>query len=203
MTPQEREFLHQTSLKLPTVNRALALYVAMLAGFWGGHKFLMGARREGIIYLAFSWTAVPLLASLADLITLARQPAIGHGFLKRRLLARHPADRSVVERAVLGRLGKAALCMATVVGLLAWSDHSTKNGTAEQRVTRLCDQIKIGMPIGALTTFIQTNEFRAGTLAEGSNSLVHWPSSGLAGRHGCVVSVEASVVSSSTYFFLD
>jgi hypothetical protein len=45
VTPQERDFLHQTSIPLRTVNRALVLYVTLLAGFWGGHKFLLGARR--------------------------------------------------------------------------------------------------------------------------------------------------------------
>ena len=81
LSPQEREFLHQTSVPLRSVNRVWVLYAALLAGFWGGHKFLLGARREGYLYLLLCWTAIPLLAALADFVDLMRQPAIGHGFL--------------------------------------------------------------------------------------------------------------------------
>ena len=54
MRHDDREFLRQTSVRIRTVNRALVLYAALLAGFWGGHKFLMGARREGWLYLLLS-----------------------------------------------------------------------------------------------------------------------------------------------------
>jgi len=115
MTPEERAFLHQTSVGIPTVNRVLVLYSTLLAGFWGGHKFLLGARREGWIYLLLCITTVPLLASLADFVALIRMPAIGGGFLKRRLPKRHPADADVVEPATWWRLGIAALLFFLIV----------------------------------------------------------------------------------------
>ena len=115
--PGEREFLHQTSLRIGSVNRVLALFVALLAGFWGGHKFLLAARREGWIYLLLSWTSIPLLAALGDFVDLLRQPAVGSGFLKRRLLKRHAADAEVVDRATLWRLGGALLLFCVFVGV--------------------------------------------------------------------------------------
>lgn len=120
MTDDEREFLHQSSLRLTSVNRVLVLYVALLSGFWGGHKFLLGARREGWIYVALMPTTIPVWAGLADFIDLIRQPAMGQGFLKRRLLKRHPADASVVERKTWRRLIKVTLIMALVIAAMAW-----------------------------------------------------------------------------------
>lgn len=101
---EQRAFLHQTSIPLRSVNRLAALYVALLAGFWGGHKFLLGARREGWIYLALCWTSVPLWASLMDFAALLRQPAIGQGVGVRRLLKRHVADADVVQASTWLRL---------------------------------------------------------------------------------------------------
>ncbi len=105
MHSQDRDFLHQASLRLETVNRLWALYAALLAGFWGGHKFLLGARREGYLYLLLCWTTLPMLAAVLDFVELLRQPAIGQGFLKRRLLKRHRADADVIERSTWLRLG--------------------------------------------------------------------------------------------------
>lgn len=117
MSADTRDFLHQTSLRIPTVNRVLALYVALLAGFWGGHKFLLGARREGWIYLALTLTTVPLWAALADFIDLCRQPAVGQGFCRRRVHKCHPADAAVVQAATWRRLGLSAAGVALgVVG---------------------------------------------------------------------------------------
>lgn len=99
----------------PSVNRLLLLFCAMLAGFWGGHKFLLGAKREGWIYLLLSWTAIPLLASLVDLLELLRQPPLGHGFLRRRLPRRYPWEESMIERTTLLRFGGATLFMVLLV----------------------------------------------------------------------------------------
>lgn len=118
------DFLHQTSLRLPTVNRAMALYAALLAGFWGGHKFLMGARREGWLYLVLSWTGLTVFAALADFVVLCRQPVVGRGFLRRRLVARHPADRDTVEARtcrVLALSGATFVVLAALVALVPWA----------------------------------------------------------------------------------
>jgi TM2 domain-containing membrane protein YozV len=120
---QQRQFLHQTSIPLRTVNRVLALYVTLLAGFWGGHKFLLGARREGYVYLLLSWTAIPVLAALADFVGLIRQPALGQGFFKRRLLKRHVADADVIEPATWCRLGVACLLLVLIATLWVWTDN--------------------------------------------------------------------------------
>lgn len=121
MDEAERAFLRQTGVLIPSVNRVLALYVVLLAGFWGGHKFLLGARREGWLYLALSWTAVPLLASLVDAVELHRQPALGRGFGCRRLSARHPADANVIVRSTWRRLVMGAVVWVVLaLGAAAW-----------------------------------------------------------------------------------
>jgi TM2 domain-containing membrane protein YozV len=119
MDSQGREFLHQTSLRLDTVNRLWVLYAALLAGFWGGHKFLLGARREGYLYLLLCLTTLPMLAAVFDFVDLMRQPAIGEGFLKRRLLKRHRADADLIERATWLRLIWALLlfCLLASIGI--------------------------------------------------------------------------------------
>lgn len=123
MDDAERAFLQQTGVLVPSVNRVLVLYVTLLAGFWGGHKFLLGARREGWLYLALSWTAVPLLASLADALYLSRQPASGQGLGRRRLPARHPADADEIERSTWRRLALgAAVVVALALGAAAWRE---------------------------------------------------------------------------------
>ncbi|WP_428246112.1 NINE protein [Ferrovibrio sp.] len=99
----------------PSVNRLTLLFFTMLAGFWGGHKFLLGARREGWLYLLLAWTAIPLLASLVDLLDLLRQPPLGHGFLRRRLPKRYPWEGAVIERTTLLRLCGSALFMVLLV----------------------------------------------------------------------------------------
>ncbi len=98
-----------------SVNRLLALYCALLAGFWGGHKFLLGARREGWLYLALSWSAIPMLAALLDFIDLLRQPALGDGFLVRRLPCLPPDQAGQVARRTWLRLGLAGLFMLVLV----------------------------------------------------------------------------------------
>lgn len=99
----------------PSVNRLTLLFFTLLTGFWGGHKFLLGARREGWIYLLLAWTAIPLFASLVDLLDLLRQPPIGQGFLRRRLPRRRTWEGAVIERTTLLRLGGSALFMTLLV----------------------------------------------------------------------------------------
>jgi len=102
-----------------TVNRVMALYCALLAGFWGGHKFLLGARREGWLYLLLSWSAVPLLASLVDFLELLRQPALGQGCLRRRLFARLPEEETMISRTALRRLGASAFALLLLVAAVS------------------------------------------------------------------------------------
>lgn len=198
MTPEDREFLHQTSVRVGSVNRVLALYVTLLAGFWGGHKFLLGARREGWIYFALAITTIPVWASLADLMDLMRQPAMGQGFLKRRLPKRHPAEASIVERKTRWRLGKVALIMALVIAAIAWMVSRLNDGHA--RVAGLCAQIQRGMAGEEVVRFAAAHGLKTRPLREGFNILADeatW------GRHACHLTVSGGRVDSSTHYFLD
>ena len=198
MTPAERAFLHQSSVRIPTVNRVLVLYVTLLAGFWGGHKFLLGARREGWLYLLLSWTALPLLAALGDFVDLLRQPAVGQGFLKRRLLKRHPAEADVVARATWKQLGRVLLLFALFVGVTAWM--LGRLGEGRPRVSALCAQITAGMPAQALADFAAVNGLKLRGVHEGFNLLsdtATW------GRHSCHVTVASGQVQASSPYFMD
>lgn len=42
-------------------NRYIAAFLAWLLGAFGAHKFYIGQRKTGLLYLAFFWTAIPLL----------------------------------------------------------------------------------------------------------------------------------------------
>jgi TM2 domain-containing membrane protein YozV len=198
LSPKEREFLHQTSIPLRSINRVLVLYVTLLAGFWGGHKFLLGARREGYLYLLLCWTAIPLLAALADFIDLMRQPAIGQGFLKRRLLRRHVADADVIERATWLQLGRACLLFLLFTALSVWITHRIDQGHA--RVSALCKQILPGMSAEDVTRFAAANGLRAGVLRDSNQALID---TATLGRHSCVVRIESGQVIWSEHQFND
>ena len=198
MTPEERQFLHQTSVPLRTVNRALALYATLLAGFWGGHKFLLGARREGWLYLLLSWTAIPLLASLGDFVDLVRQHAIGHGFLKRRLLKRHVAERDAIERATWKQLGRVLFLFLLFVAFSVWVTNRMSHGY--DRVGGLCKQIKPGTAAQDVTTFATANGLRMSSVKEGFNSL---SDNATLGRHSCHVTMQDGRVVLSEHHVLD
>ena len=198
MNSEEREFLHQSSIPLRSVNRVLVLYAALLAGFWGGHKFLLGARREGYLYLLLCWTAIPLLAAIADFIDLMRQPAIGQGFLKRRLLKRHVADVNVIEGATWKQLGRAFFLFALFAAASIWITHRINQG--HERVSRLCQQILPGMAAEEVTRFASAHGLRSGALQEGHQALIDTETMG---RHSCYVTIANGKVVSSEHFFND
>ncbi len=198
MNDGERELLHQSSLRIPTVNRALLLYVTLLAGFWGGHKFLLGARREGWLYLLLSWTSIPVWMALADFFTLLRQPTIGRGFMQRRLYKRHPADANVIEKASLWRLGHVVTVLALLVAGMVWITHRINEG--DKRMGALCAQIRPGMPGMELEAFAGANGLRISKLRDGFNVLAD---TATIGRHSCQVTIEAGRVTQSTHYFMD
>jgi TM2 domain-containing membrane protein YozV len=45
-------------------NRTTAAILALITGIIGGHKFYLGDTKKGIIYLLFSWTAIPFVLGL-------------------------------------------------------------------------------------------------------------------------------------------
>lgn len=62
----------QTQHTAQTTRQRAMLWCALL-GAIGGHRFYLGQKGMGALYLAFSWTLVPLLASWIDLAILATQ----------------------------------------------------------------------------------------------------------------------------------
>ncbi|MCF7820530.1 MAG: TM2 domain-containing protein [Candidatus Pacebacteria bacterium] len=54
-------------------NLYLALILAILLGFFGIHKFYLGKIKSGVLYLLFSWTFVPAILTIFDVIKLIFQ----------------------------------------------------------------------------------------------------------------------------------
>jgi TM2 domain-containing membrane protein YozV len=198
LADRQRQFMHQNSTPPRTKNRALVICAALLAGIFGTHKFLLGARREGYLYLFFCWTAIPLLAGLADFIDLMRQPALGQGFLKRRLLKRHVDDADVIERATWLQLGRACLLFMLFAASSVWITHRINQG--HDRVSTLCKQTLPGTPAEDVTRFAAANGLRAGAIRNGDQALIDTASMG---RHSCYVRIEGGKVTLSEHHFND
>jgi hypothetical protein len=125
LAAQRREDLYLDSMPLRTVNRVLVLYAALLTGMFGGHKLLLGARREAWLYIALSWTSITVLAALLDFIDLMRQPAVGRGFMQRRLVTRPVVERDLIEATTWRQLGRAALLLSVAVVVAMFFIHET------------------------------------------------------------------------------
>ena len=51
-----------------TVNKGIYIGLCLFLGGIGAHKFYAGKWFQGLLYLAFSWTWVPVIISLIDLL---------------------------------------------------------------------------------------------------------------------------------------
>ena len=52
-------------------DKNIAAMLAFFFGWMGAHKFYLGQIGSGVVYLAFSWTAIPLFISFIEFIILA------------------------------------------------------------------------------------------------------------------------------------
>jgi TM2 domain-containing membrane protein YozV len=52
----------------PLKSKSVAIVLALLLGWAGGHKFYLGKAGQGLVYLLFAFTAVPLLIALIEAI---------------------------------------------------------------------------------------------------------------------------------------
>ena len=52
-------------------NPTLAVWLALLLGGVGAHKFYMGNTVLGIVYILFSWTLIPAIVSFVEAFTIA------------------------------------------------------------------------------------------------------------------------------------
>ncbi len=51
-------------------NKIIAIILTLFFGAFGIHKFYLGKIKAGVLYLLFSWTFIPFLLALIDLIIL-------------------------------------------------------------------------------------------------------------------------------------
>ena len=56
-----------------TVNKGLYIGLCLFLGGLGIHKFYAGKWFQGLLYVAFSWTGVPVVIALFDLLFAAFQ----------------------------------------------------------------------------------------------------------------------------------
>ena len=48
-----------------------AVWLALLLGGWGAHKFYTGKMGMGILYIVFSWTFIPAIVSFIEAFSIA------------------------------------------------------------------------------------------------------------------------------------
>lgn len=53
---------------MKTKSKTTAIVLAFLLGGLGVHKFYLGQTTQGVLYLLFVWTFIPLILSLVDII---------------------------------------------------------------------------------------------------------------------------------------
>lgn len=96
------------------VSRRKVLLTALFAGFWGAHKFMLGARREGYLYLALSWTMISAFATILDIAHLSFAPHTDGQFK-----IRQAAQANFIEPATKIRLfcGLLIVLVWIVIGL--------------------------------------------------------------------------------------
>lgn len=58
--------MKRVGLLIPTKSRMSAALLAFTLGWAGGHKFYLGQSGQGILYLLFFWTGLPLIISIAE-----------------------------------------------------------------------------------------------------------------------------------------
>jgi len=51
-------------------DKTIAIILCLVFGAFGIHKFYLGRIKAGVLYLLFSWSFIPLLLALFDLISL-------------------------------------------------------------------------------------------------------------------------------------
>ena len=61
------------------VQKGLYIMLALFLGGAGVHKFYAGKWMMGILYLLFSWTYIPIIISLFDVIVAILKPSDEYG----------------------------------------------------------------------------------------------------------------------------
>lgn len=75
-------------------DRKVAIWLAILLGNFGVHKFYLGEKALGILYLALCWTAVPWLISLYEAVHIAQMSRVSFNLVYNieEIVRRLPAD---------------------------------------------------------------------------------------------------------------
>lgn len=69
--PADKQGLFMMQYQNIRKNPTLAVWLALLLGGVGAHKFYMGNTVLGIVYILFSWTLIPAIVSFVEAFTIA------------------------------------------------------------------------------------------------------------------------------------
>lgn len=74
--------------------RVKAFWMTLLLGTFGVHKFYLGDRAKGYVYLALSWTLIPLVVSIYEAILIAQMSRVSFNLVYNieKVLERLPVD---------------------------------------------------------------------------------------------------------------
>lgn len=102
-----------------TLQKKKVLLITLFCGFWGGHHFYLGARQEALIYLLFSWTAIPGFASTLDLMRMVFKAAEDPVFTARPIALKHQISNQTIRHLIIAAV--------IVVVWVAWGvQHATR-----------------------------------------------------------------------------
>jgi len=75
-------------------DRKVAIWLAVLLGNFGVHKFYLGEKALGILYLVMCWTMVPWLVSLYEAVHIAQMSRVSFNLVYNieEIVRRLPAD---------------------------------------------------------------------------------------------------------------
>lgn len=87
-------------------NKKLATFLALFLGGFGVHRFYLGQRKYGWLYLGFCWTLVPVLLGLIDAICFAcmSRAAFNLKYSLKHVFAKKFEDEEALHHASFDRL---------------------------------------------------------------------------------------------------
>ena len=102
-------------------SRNVALLLAFFLGGFGVHKFYQGKLREGLLYLLFCWTLVPVVFALIDLFFIPGQIRLSNSQLLLRNAAATPeSHRNLSALTQVSQLSKQLeIVLKLMFGILA------------------------------------------------------------------------------------
>jgi len=95
--------------KLIMKRKNTAILLALILGCLGAHKFYLGRTGQGILYVLFSWTAIPMIVGWAEAIIYFTTPDDDWDIRWNKGASSHPRDVTDELSKLHDLLGKGAI----------------------------------------------------------------------------------------------